>query len=62
MIITSITYGFTKQLEFSQSEYLEATAELEDTDTPDLEVEELRKFVLTHLNVRESFPPSQEKP
>lgn len=56
MIYKTLTYGRTKNLGNYQSERLDVSAELEETDDPVEVLEELKKFVLTSL-----YPPEPEQ-
>lgn len=49
MNIKTITYKRIKNLGNYQSETLEATAELGENDSPEMELENLRRFVMEGL-------------
>lgn len=62
MIIKTISYGFTKNLGNYQSERLDATIELEDLDTPEHALEQLKQFVKQQLDLEPKPEKSEYSP
>lgn len=62
MIVKTLTYGRTKNLGNYQSERLDITVELDETDDPKGALTEAKQFVLAALYPEEQVASSDQKP